>query len=46
MIVALPKKTGRGGDKSCTWVSDQHGHFNILPMGATEDEAVHMLEGL
>ena len=26
--------------------SDQHGHFHILPMGATEDEAVYVLDGL
>jgi TnpA family transposase len=28
------------GSKFYTWVSDQRGHFHILPMGATEDEAI------
>jgi len=27
-------------------VSDQYGHFHILPMGATENEAVYVLDGL
>jgi TnpA family transposase len=34
------------GSKFYTWVSDQHGHFHILPMGATEDEAPYVLDGL
>jgi TnpA family transposase len=37
---------GDPGSKFYTWVSDQHGHFHILPMGATEDEAVYVLDGL
>jgi len=37
---------GDPGNKFYTWVSDQHGHFHILPMGATEDEAVYVLDGL
>ncbi|SEE77698.1 Transposase and inactivated derivatives, TnpA family [Rhizobiales bacterium GAS191] len=38
-----------GGDPSSkfyTWISDQHGHFYILPMGATESEAAYVLDGL
>jgi len=38
--------SGDPGSKFYTWVSDQHGHFHILPMGATEDEAVYVLDGL
>ena len=38
--------SGDPGSKFYTWVSDQYGHFHILPMGATEDEAVYMLDGL
>lgn len=34
------------GSKFYTWVSDQHSHFHILPMGATEDEAIYVLDGL
>jgi len=37
---------GDPGSKFYTWVSDQYGHFHILPMGATEDEAVYGLDGL
>jgi TnpA family transposase len=37
---------GDPGAKFYTWVSDQHGHFHILPMGATEDEAPYVLDGL
>jgi TnpA family transposase len=38
--------SGDPGSKFYTWVSDQYGHFHILPMGATEDEAVYVLDGL
>jgi TnpA family transposase len=38
--------SGDPGSKFYTWVSDQHGHFHILPMGATEEEAVYVLDGL
>ncbi len=38
--------SGDPGSKFYTWVSDQHGHFHILPMGATEDEAVYVLDGI
>ena len=38
--------SGDPGSKFYTWVSDQHGHFHILPMGATENEAVYVLDGL
>jgi TnpA family transposase len=38
--------SGDPGSKFYTWVSDQFGHFHILPMGATEDEAVYVLDGL
>jgi TnpA family transposase len=38
--------SGDPGSKFYTWISDQHGHFHILPMGATEDEAVYVLDGL
>jgi TnpA family transposase len=38
--------SGDPGSKFYTWVSDQHGHFHILPTGATEDEAVYVLDGL
>ena len=38
--------SGDPGSKFYTWVSDQHGHFHILPMGATEDEAIYVLDGL
>src|SRR5271167_1006046 len=38
--------SGDPGSKFYTWVSDQHGHFHILSMGATEDEAVYVLDGL
>jgi TnpA family transposase len=34
------------GSKFYTWVSDLHGHFHILPIGATEDEAIYVLDGL
>src|SRR5574337_593147 len=37
--------SGDPGSKFYTWVSDQHGHFHILPIGATEDEAVYVLDG-
>ena len=37
---------GDPGSKFYTWVSDQYGHFHILPMDATEDEAVYVLDGL
>ena len=38
--------SGDPGSKFYTWVSDQYGHFHILPMGAIEDEAVYVLDGL
>ena len=38
--------SGDPGSKFYTWISDQYGHFHILPMGATEDEAVYVLDGL
>jgi len=38
--------SGDPGSKFYTWVSDQYGHFHILPMGATEDEAIYVLDGL
>jgi TnpA family transposase len=38
--------SGDPGAKFYTSVSDQHGHFHILPMGATEDEAPYVLDGL
>jgi TnpA family transposase len=38
--------SGDPGSKFYTWVSDQYGHFHILPMGATDDEAVYVLDGL
>ncbi|MHA6770321.1 Tn3 family transposase [Sphingobium ummariense] len=38
--------SGDPGAKFYTWVSDQYGHFHILPMGATEDEAVYVLDGI
>lgn len=34
------------GVKFYTWVNDQHGHFHILPIGASEDEAPYVLDGL
>ena len=37
---------GDPGSKFYTWVSDQYGHFHILPMGATEEESVYVLDGL
>ena len=37
---------GDPGSKSYTWISDQHGQFHILPMGATEDEAIYAPDGL
>ena len=42
----MPHYSGDPGSKFYTWVSDQYGHFHILPMGATEDEAVYVLDGL
>ena len=38
--------SGDPGSKFYAWISDQYGPFHILPMGATEDEAVHVLDGL
>jgi len=38
--------SGDPGSKFYTWVSDQYGHFHILPMGATEDESVYVLDGI
>lgn len=37
---------GDPGSKFYTWISDQHGHFFILPIGATESEAAYVLDGL
>ena len=34
------------GGKHYTWVSDQYGHFYILPIGVTESEAPYVLDGL
>jgi TnpA family transposase len=34
------------GGKFYAWISDQHGHFYILPIGATESEAAYVLDGL
>jgi TnpA family transposase len=34
------------GLKFYTHISDQHGHFNILPMSPTESEAPYVLDGL
>jgi TnpA family transposase len=38
--------SGDPGTNFYTWVSDQHGHFHILPIGASEDEAPYVLDGL
>ena len=38
--------SGDPGSKFYSWISDQYGHFHILPMGATDDEAVYVLDGL
>ena len=38
--------SGDPGSKFYTWVSDQYGHFHILPMGATEHEQIYVLDGL
>jgi len=38
--------SGDPGGKFYTWISDQHGHFYILPIGATESEAAYVLDGL
>ena len=38
--------SGDPGGKFYTWISDQFGHFHILPMGAADDEAVYVLDGL
>ncbi|MGF6227783.1 TnpA family transposase [Inquilinus ginsengisoli] len=37
--------SGPGG-KFYTWVSDQHGHYYILPIGVTESEAAYVLDGI
>lgn len=34
------------GGKFYTWVSDQHGHYHILPIGVTESEAAYELDGI
>jgi TnpA family transposase/transposase/cell division inhibitor SulA len=34
------------GGKHYTWVSDQYGHFYILPIGVTESEAPYVLDGI